>query len=93
MALGIELVVLYVAAEAAPKTWALQNTDVAAVRVAPLVRALAALAPLRWILRLLIGVANLLVPGKAPQGGPVGLRGRTAGAGRGGGRGVGHRGQ
>ena len=35
VALGIELVVLYVAAEAAPKTWALQHTDVAAVRVAP----------------------------------------------------------
>ncbi len=70
VALGIELVVLYVAAEAAPKTWALQNTDVAAVRVAPLVRALAALAPLRWILRLLIGVANLLVPGKARKEGP-----------------------
>ena len=70
VALGIELVVLYVAAEAAPKTWALQNTDVAAVRVAPLVRALAALAPLRWILRLLIGLANLLVPGKARKEGP-----------------------
>ena len=70
VALGIALVVLYVAAEAAPKTWALQNTDVAAVRVAPLVRALAALAPLRWILRLLIGVANLLVPGKARKEGP-----------------------
>ena len=70
VALGIELVVLYVAAEAAPKTWALQNTDVAAVRVAPLVRALAALAPLRWILRLLIGLANLLVPGKTRKEGP-----------------------
>ena len=70
VALGIELVVLYVAAEAAPKTWALQNADVAAVRVAPLVRALAALAPLRWILRLLIGLANLLVPGKARKEGP-----------------------
>ena len=70
VALGIELVVLYVAAEAAPKTWALQNTDVAAVRVAPLVRALAALAPLRWILRLLIGLANHQVPGKNPKEGP-----------------------
>jgi CBS domain containing-hemolysin-like protein len=70
VALGIELVVIYVGAEAAPKTWALENTDVAAVRVAPLVRALAALAPLRWILRLLIGLANLLVPGKGRKEGP-----------------------
>jgi putative hemolysin len=70
VALGLELIVIYVVAEAAPKTWALQNTDVAAVRVAPLVRGLAALAPLRWILRLLIGLANVLVPGKGRKEGP-----------------------
>ena len=70
VALGIELVVIYVVAEAAPKTWALENTDRAAVRVAPLVRGLAALAPLRWVLRLLIGLANLLAPGKARKEGP-----------------------
>jgi CBS domain containing-hemolysin-like protein len=70
-ALAIELVVIYVVAEAAPKTWALEHTDVAAVRVAPLVRGLAALAPLRWVLRLLIGLANLLVPGRARREGPT----------------------
>jgi CBS domain containing-hemolysin-like protein len=57
-------------AEAAPKTWALEHTDVAAVRVAPLVRGLAALAPLRWVLRLLIGLANILVPGRGRREGP-----------------------
>ncbi len=66
----IELVVIYVVAEAAPKTWALEHTDTAAVRVAPLVRGLAALAPLRWVLRLLIGLANLLVPGRGRREGP-----------------------
>jgi CBS domain containing-hemolysin-like protein len=70
VALGIELVVIYVVAEAAPKTWALEHTDAAAVRVAPLVRGLAALAPLRWILRLLIGITNVLVPGRARREGP-----------------------
>ena len=70
IALAVELVVIYVVAEAAPKTWALEHTDTAAVRVAPLVRGLAALAPLRWILRLLIGIANLLVPGRARREGP-----------------------
>jgi len=69
-ALGIELAVIYVVAEAAPKTWALEHTDAAAVRVAPLVRGLAALAPLRWVLRLLIGLANVLVPGRARREGP-----------------------
>jgi CBS domain containing-hemolysin-like protein len=70
VALAVELVVIYVVAEAAPKTWALEHTDTAAVRVAPLVRGLAALAPLRWVLRLLIGIANLLVPGRARREGP-----------------------
>ena len=70
VALGVELVVIYVVAEAAPKTWALEHTDTAAVRVAPLVRGLAALAPLRWILRLLIGIANILVPGRGRREGP-----------------------
>jgi CBS domain containing-hemolysin-like protein len=70
IALAVELMVIYVVAEAAPKTWALEHTDTAAVRVAPLVRGLAALAPLRWILRLLIGIANLLVPGRARREGP-----------------------
>lgn len=70
IALGVELVVIYVVAEAAPKTWALEHTDVAAIRVAPLVRGLAALAPLRWVLRLLIGLANILVPGKGRREGP-----------------------
>jgi CBS domain containing-hemolysin-like protein len=70
VALGVELVVIYVVAEAAPKTWALEHTDTAAVRVAPLVRGLAALAPLRWVLRLLIGVANILIPGRGRREGP-----------------------
>jgi CBS domain containing-hemolysin-like protein len=70
VALGIELVVIYVLAEAAPKTWALEHTDRAAVTVAPLVRGLAALAPLRWVLRLLIGLTNILVPGRARREGP-----------------------
>jgi CBS domain containing-hemolysin-like protein len=70
VAVAVELVIVYVVAEAAPKTWALEHTDRAAVRVAPLVRTLAALAPLRWILRLLIGLANVIVPGKARREGP-----------------------
>ena len=44
VALGVELVVIYVVAEAAPKTWALERTDVAAVRVAAAASAVAAVA-------------------------------------------------
>ena len=42
----------------------------AAVRVAPIVRGVGALAPLRWVLRILIGLTNILVPGKARKEGP-----------------------
>jgi len=70
IALGVELVVLYVVAEAAPKTWALEHTDDAAVRVVPVVRGLAAIAPLRWVLRVLNGMANVLAPGAARKEGP-----------------------
>jgi magnesium and cobalt exporter, CNNM family len=70
IALAIELVVVFVVGEAAPKTFALDHTDTAALRVAPLVRALVALAPLRWVLRLLIFLANAIVPGRARREGP-----------------------
>ena len=60
----VELVVVFVLAEAAPKTYALLDTDRSALLVAPLVRALALFPPLRWITRLLIGLANVIIPGK-----------------------------
>ncbi len=67
-ALAIELVVVFVVGEAAPKAWALDHTETAAVRVTPVVRFVGAIAPLRWILRLLIGLANLLIPGTRREG-------------------------
>ena len=70
VAIGIvvNVVVLFVIAEAAPKTWALQHTDRAAMLTAPLVEFLG------WVLRLparvLIGVANVILPGKGLKKGP-----------------------
>ena len=70
VAIGIvvNVVVLFVVAEAAPKTWALQHTDRAALLTAPLVEFLG------WVLRLpariLIGVANVILPGKGLKKGP-----------------------
>jgi CBS domain containing-hemolysin-like protein len=64
----INVVVLFVVAEAAPKTWALQHTDRAAMLTAPVVEFLG------WVLRLparvLIGVANIILPGKGLKKGP-----------------------
>ena len=69
-AIGIVLnvLVLFVIAEAAPKTWALQHTERAALLTAPLVEFAG------WVLRLparaLIGVANVILPGKGLKKGP-----------------------
>ncbi|MDW3218677.1 MAG: hemolysin family protein [Acidimicrobiales bacterium] len=65
LAVAAEVIVLYVFAEAMPRTWALQNPDVAARRAAPIVRVVLVIAPLRWASRLLNGVSNVLLPGPA----------------------------
>ncbi|MEY2420847.1 MAG: magnesium and cobalt exporter, family [Acidimicrobiaceae bacterium] len=67
----VELIVIFVLAEAVPKTYALLATDQSALRVAPLARAIAAIAPLRWAARLLIGLANVIIPGKGRAEGPT----------------------
>jgi CBS domain containing-hemolysin-like protein len=67
----VELVVIFVLAEAVPKTYALLATDQSALLVAPLARAIAAIAPLRWAARLLIGAANVIIPGKGRATGPT----------------------
>ena len=59
---------MFVVAEAAPKTLALQNTERVALMTAPLVAVF--VRPLAPLARLLIGVANVVVPGPAPAGGP-----------------------
>ena len=64
------VVVMFVVAEAAPKTWAIQNTQRAALASARPVRLLVNILPLRWIARLLIGVTNVILPGKGIKEGP-----------------------
>jgi CBS domain containing-hemolysin-like protein len=71
IAFVIELALIFVVAEAIPKTYALLDTDRAALFVAPMVRGLALIAPLRWITRGLIGLANVIIPGKGRPAGPT----------------------
>ncbi|KLR62089.1 CBS domain-containing protein [Actinobacteria bacterium IMCC26207] len=70
LVLGIlfDVLLLFVIAEAAPKTWALQHTDRAALFTAPLVELIGKI--LRAPARGLIGVANILLPGKGLKKGP-----------------------
>jgi putative hemolysin len=60
--------VLFVVAEAAPKTWALQHTERAATLTAPVVEFIGWV--LRFPARALIGVANVILPGKGLKKGP-----------------------
>ncbi len=68
--LAVDVAVVFVLVEAAPKTWALEHVDQAALLSARPVFALVRLAPLRWLSRGLIGLANVVVPGKGLERGP-----------------------
>jgi CBS domain containing-hemolysin-like protein len=68
--LFVNVVVVFVLAEAAPKTWAVQHTDKAALLAARPVRMLVRLAPLRLLSRGLIGLTNIILPGKGLKQGP-----------------------
>jgi CBS domain containing-hemolysin-like protein len=67
----VELAVVFVLAEAVPKTYALLATERVALRVAPLVRAIAFVAPLRWVARLFVGASNVIIPGPGRVEGPA----------------------
>ena len=68
-AVFFNVVLTFIVAEAAPKTWALQHTERAALGTAPLVRLLLGFPPLALLTKLFIVLANVLTPGKGiPQG-------------------------
>jgi putative hemolysin len=71
LAAFLELLVVFVVAEAAPKTYALQHTERAALMVAPVALFLGRLAPLRLLTRLLVALSNVLVPGEGRTAGPA----------------------
>jgi len=64
------VVIVFVLAEAAPKTWALQHPERSALMVARPVSGLVAFAPIRIVSRGLIGLTNMILPGKGLKKGP-----------------------
>jgi CBS domain containing-hemolysin-like protein len=66
----LQIVLFFVIGEVAPKTFAVQHTERAALFVTPLLSFLTNFAPLRWTSRILIGVANVVLPGKGLKQGP-----------------------
>ncbi len=66
----VNVTLFFVVAEVAPKTWAIQHTDRAALAAARPIKALAGWGPLRLLSRALIGLTNVLLPGKGLKRGP-----------------------
>ncbi len=65
-----EVIVVFVLAEASPKTWAVQHDERAALVVAPVVSAVVERGPVRLLARTLIGISNFVLPGPGLKEGP-----------------------
>jgi putative hemolysin len=70
LAIVFEVVVIFIFAELAPKTWAVQHPDRSALNTAPVIRLLLAFKPLVWVTQALIAITNTILPGKGNRGGP-----------------------
>jgi len=68
--LFVQLVLFFVVAEVVPKTYAIQHTDRAALRTAGFLYAITYFPPMHWLTRGLIGLANIVMPGKGLKQGP-----------------------
>jgi CBS domain containing-hemolysin-like protein len=66
----LQIFLFFVVGEVAPKTFSVQHTERAALALTPMLWFLTNLAPLRWLSNLLIGVANVVLPGKGLKRGP-----------------------
>lgn len=66
----VNVVLVFVFAEAAPKTWAVLNPDRAALVSAGPVSALVRFPPVQLLSRALIGLTNVVLPGKGLKEGP-----------------------
>jgi CBS domain containing-hemolysin-like protein len=70
LGLVIQLVLFFVVGEVVPKTYAIQHTDRAALWSAPFLHFITTFPPLRVLTRGLIGLANVVMPGKGLKEGP-----------------------
>ncbi len=70
VAFVFEVVAIFVLGEVVPKTWAVQHPERAALFVAPIIHAIANFLPIRLLARALIGLANVIIPGRGIKQGP-----------------------
>jgi CBS domain containing-hemolysin-like protein len=69
--LMIQIVIFFVVGEVAPKTYAIQHSDRAALKLSGFLWAISNFWPLRLISKGLIGLANVLLPGRGLKEGPL----------------------
>ncbi len=70
LGLVLQVVFFFAIGEAAPKTYALQHTDRAALRLSGFLWAITSFPPLRALSRGLIALANAILPGRGIKEGP-----------------------
>jgi CBS domain containing-hemolysin-like protein len=70
LGIALNVIVFFVFAEAAPKTWAVEHSERAALGTSRFLWFLTTFPPLRWIVRSLLGFVNLILPGKGLKQGP-----------------------
>ncbi len=70
LTLVLNVIVFFVFAEAAPKTWAVEHTEQAALRTSGFLRFVTDFPPIRVIVRGLLGFVNTILPGKGLKKGP-----------------------
>jgi putative hemolysin len=70
VAVTLDVLVTFVLADSAPRTLAAVDPERSALATAPTARFLAQLPPIRLLSRALIGLANVIVPGRGLEQGP-----------------------
>jgi putative hemolysin len=66
----VQITVFFVIGEVAPKTYAVQHPDKVALSMVPFLWVITKMKPLQWFARGLIGLANIILPGKGIKEGP-----------------------
>jgi len=70
LGLVLQIIVYFVIGEVAPKTYAIQHPESAALRLTPFLWGISRFPPLRLLSSGLIGLANVILPGKGLKEGP-----------------------
>ena len=65
-----QVIIVFVFAESAPKTWAVQHTERASLLAAPIIHVVVSFLPLRLLASGLIKLTNIVLPGKGLPKGP-----------------------